>query len=72
MLIGLANYSIRLPAQSKLQAETVLGNMTPEEIEKKLKELGITREEAVNRASAFNINLEEYLSKLRGIKPEKE
>jgi Fe2+ transport system protein FeoA len=30
----------------------VLGNLTPEEIDKKLKELGITREEA--------INLEEY------------
>ena len=43
----------------------------PEEIEKKLKELEITQEEAVNRASAFNINLEEYLSKMRSIKPEK-
>ena len=65
MLIGISNYSIRLPAQSKSQAETVLGNMTPEEIEKKLKDLGITREEAVNRAAAFNVNLEEYLSKMQ-------
>jgi hypothetical protein len=71
MLVSLSNYSIRLLAQSKLQTETVLGNMTSEEIEKKLKELGITREEELDQASAFNINLEEYLSKMRSIKPEK-
>jgi polysaccharide export outer membrane protein len=63
MLIGITTYSLRLSAQSKTQAETALRTMTPEEIDRKLKELGITREEAVNRASAFNINLEDYLSK---------
>jgi polysaccharide biosynthesis/export protein len=63
LFIGLSNYSMRLSAQSKSEAETVLGNMTPEEIDNKLKELGITREEAVDRAAALNINLEEYLSK---------
>jgi polysaccharide biosynthesis/export protein len=65
MLIGLSSYAIRLHAQSNSQAETVIGNMTPKEIEKKLKELGITREEAINRASALNIDLEEYLGKIQ-------
>jgi polysaccharide biosynthesis/export protein len=63
LLIGTTFYSSRASSQTKSQAEAVLKSMTPEEIDKKLKELGITREEAVNRASALNINLEEYLSK---------
>jgi protein involved in polysaccharide export with SLBB domain len=52
-------------SQTKSQAEAVLKNMTPEEIDKKLKELGITREEAISRAAALNINLEEYLGKMQ-------
>ena len=65
MLIGLSGYSIKLAAQTKAQAEIVLKSMTPEEIEKKLKELGVTREEAINRAAVLNINLEEYLGKMQ-------
>ena len=38
--------------------------MTPDEIDQKLKELGITREEAIARAKALNINLEDYLSRI--------
>jgi len=64
MLTGLLSYTVRLPAQLKSQAETTFRKMTRKEIEKKLVELGITREEAVDRASAFNIDLEEYLSKI--------
>jgi polysaccharide biosynthesis/export protein len=65
LLIGLSSYTFHTFSQTKAQAEAALRNMTPEEIEKKLKDLGMTREEASNRAAAFNINLEEYLSKIQ-------
>ncbi|MBF8249377.1 MAG: sugar transporter [Bacteroidetes bacterium] len=45
------------------QAEQQLKKMTPEEIERKLKELGMSRWEAIRRAQDFGITLEEYLSK---------
>jgi protein involved in polysaccharide export with SLBB domain len=51
-------------AQTRAEAEQALQNMTPEEIDQKLKELGITREEAIARAKALNINLEDYLSRI--------
>ena len=37
--------------------------MTPEEIDQKLKELGISREEAIQRARDYGINLEDYLNR---------
>ena len=37
--------------------------MTPEEIDNKLKELGLTREEAIQKAAEYNISLEDYLNK---------
>lgn len=50
-------------AQLKQQAEGRLRDMSPDEIERKLKEYGISREEAVTRAKELNISLEEYLTK---------
>lgn len=47
----------------KSQAESKLKEMSPEEIDKKLKEYGITREEAIRKAKELNISLEEFLSK---------
>ncbi|HTY10386.1 MAG TPA: SLBB domain-containing protein [Bacteroidota bacterium] len=38
--------------------------MTPDEINQKLKDLGITRDEAIQRAKALNINLDDYLSRI--------
>ncbi|MEO8167934.1 MAG: SLBB domain-containing protein, partial [bacterium] len=49
--------------QLKTQAESQLREMTPEEIDRKLKEYGVSREEAIRRASALNISLEQYLQK---------
>lgn len=37
--------------------------MTPEEIDRKLREYGISRDEAIRRARELNISLEEFLSK---------
>ncbi len=45
------------------QAETQLRQMSPEEIQKALKEYGLTVEEATKRAQALGISLPEYLSK---------
>ena len=49
--------------QMKEQAKSTLQRMTPEEIDRKVKELGMTREEAIRRAAELNINLEDYLLK---------
>jgi protein involved in polysaccharide export with SLBB domain len=50
--------------QTRAEAEQALQSMTPDEIDQKLKELGITREEALQRAKALNINLDDYLSRI--------
>ncbi len=50
-------------AQLKTQAEDRLKEMSPDEIERKLKEYGISREEAIRRAKELNISLEDYLSR---------
>ena len=47
----------------KQQAEIQLRQMTPEELERKLDELGISREDAVRRARELNISLENFLTK---------
>jgi protein involved in polysaccharide export with SLBB domain len=49
--------------QLKQQAEARLRTMTSDEIEQKLKEFGLSREEAIRRAKDLNISLEEYLSR---------
>jgi polysaccharide export outer membrane protein len=46
---------------SKRQTEDHLTQMTPEEVEKKLKELGITREEALRLARAQGLSLEDII-----------
>jgi len=55
---------VRLLSQTRAEAEQALQTMTPDEINQKLKELGISREEAVQRAKALNINLDDYLSRI--------
>lgn len=49
--------------QLREQAEARLRTMTPDEIERKLKELGISHDEALRRARELNISLEDYLSR---------
>ena len=65
---GAIALSMAVPAptacQTRAEAEQALQSMTPDEIDQKLKELGITREEAIARAKALNINLEDYLSRV--------
>lgn len=59
------------PAQSrgqqkeemKKQAETELKKMSPDEIQAKIKEAGLTQEEASKRAAELGISLDEYLQK---------
>lgn len=49
--------------QLRSSAESALQKMTPDEIERKLRDLGISRDEAVRKAAELNISLEDYLSK---------
>jgi protein involved in polysaccharide export with SLBB domain len=49
--------------QAKAQAEGKLRTMTPEQIDKKIKELGLTKEEAIQRAKGYGIGLEQFLQK---------
>ncbi len=51
------------------QAETQLQQMTPEEIDRKIKELGLTREEADRKAAELGISLEKYLSAAKPTAP---
>ena len=53
--------------QIKAEAESQLDKMTPAEIDQKLKELGMTREEAIAKAKEYGISLEDYLSRLRPV-----
>jgi polysaccharide export outer membrane protein len=65
IIICLAFSQAGLIAQTKAQAESALRRMTPEEIDQKLQELGITRAEAIRRAAELNINLEDYLTQVQ-------
>jgi protein involved in polysaccharide export with SLBB domain len=49
--------------QMKSTAESALQRMSPDEIDRKIKELGLTREEAARKASELNISLEDYLTR---------
>lgn len=47
--------------QLRGQAEEALSRMTPEEIERRLKDLGLTTEQATSRARTYGVTLEDYL-----------
>lgn len=47
--------------EMKSQAESQLKRMTPEQVEEKIRELGMTRSEALQKARELGINLEEFI-----------
>ncbi len=55
--------------QLKGQAEAQLRQLSPEEIQAKLKEYGISLDEAKRRAAEVNISLDEYLAKASTTSP---
>src|SRR5437763_257364 len=65
VLLGFMVLPLTLLGQSreqvKEQAESQLQRMTPDEIDQKLRDLGISREEATQRAKEYDITLEDYL-----------
>ncbi len=65
MLVGSSGIA-QTRGELRQRAETELSKMTTEEIEGKLKELGITREEALRRASELDVPLEQYLGSAKG------
>jgi polysaccharide biosynthesis/export protein len=54
-------------AEVKAKAEAELQKMTPEQIDAKIKEAGMTRAEAEAKAKEYGIDLEQYLSSKRGL-----
>ena len=62
---GFTNAQDQSKEQIRSQAESQLEKMTPAEIDQKLKDLGITREEATAKAREYGISLDDYLSRLR-------
>ncbi len=61
-LSGVASVSSQTQDQIR-QAESELRKLTPQEIEQKLKELGISRWEAIRKAQDMGITLEQYLGR---------
>jgi hypothetical protein len=47
--------------QVRTEAESRLRGMTPAELQRKLRELGVSREDAARRAAEYGISLEDYL-----------
>lgn len=62
MICGTAVSQVVTPAVVK-QAESRLQTMSPEQIDAKIKELGLTREQADAKAKEYGIDLESYLVK---------
>ncbi len=50
-------------AQVKQEAETKLKTMSPVEIDAKIKEAGMTREQATQKAKEYGVSLEDFMSK---------
>ena len=53
-------------AQVKVQAESKLKTMSPGEVDSKIKEAGMTREQATQKAKEYGISLEDYMSRQGG------
>jgi len=56
-------FAPRLHAQTKAEIEQTVKGMSQEEIDRRLKELGMTRQEAIQRANESGINVEDYLAR---------
>ncbi len=65
-LFTLSPLTIPAYSQDRSQIEATVKGMTPAEIDRKLKELGMTREEAMARAKENGINVDEYLQRFQG------
>jgi len=50
--------------QIKAEAQSAVQRMTPAEIDQKLKELGMTREEAASRAKEYGISVDDFLNRI--------
>ncbi|MCX7984775.1 MAG: SLBB domain-containing protein, partial [Bacteroidetes bacterium] len=64
LYVGILICSSVSVAQTKDEIEKTLKQMGPEQIDQKLKELGLSREEALKRAREQGIDLESYLTTL--------
>ncbi len=63
LLMSTMYVAAQVREQVRQQAETQLRQMTPDEIERALKQHGITIEEATKRAQSLGISLQDYLTR---------
>ena len=63
LLMSTMYVAAQVREQVREQAETQLRQMTPDEIERALKQHGITIEEATKRAQSLGISLQDYLTR---------
>jgi protein involved in polysaccharide export with SLBB domain len=63
LLMSTMHVAAQVREQVREQAETQLRQMTPDEIERALKQHGITIEEATKRAQSLGISLQDYLTR---------
>ncbi len=69
LLFGLTSpnlFSQQLTSSQKAQAQNQLQSMSPDEIDQKIKQLGLTREEAEKKAKENGIDLQTYLRGSKG------
>lgn len=50
--------------QMRAQAEAALRTMSPQEIDRRIREMGMTPDEAATRARAFGLSIEDYLGRV--------
>ncbi len=63
LLMSTMHVAAQVREQVRQQAESQLRQMTPEEIERALKQYGMTIEEATSRAHSLGISLQDYLTR---------
>jgi polysaccharide export outer membrane protein len=63
LALGFAPQALR--SQTKSEIEQTVRGMSQDEIDRRLKELGMTRQEAIERAKENGINVEDYLARFQ-------
>ena len=69
LFLAFSPFVSSLHSQDRAQVESAVRNMSPEEIDRRLKNLGMTRDEAIQRAKENGINVEDYLSRFQEFEP---
>jgi polysaccharide export outer membrane protein len=69
LLNAYSPFTLHLLSQDRSQAESTIRNMSPDEMDRRLKELGMSKDEAIQRAKENGINVEDYLRRFQAFEP---